>query len=195
MLACARSGRCARGASSQDRGRPIRGPARCETRRDIVSNETIVTLQGWVGGDVTLRQAGDAQVASFRVGATPRRFSRRTGEWGDGETQWYTVNAWRALGDNVAASVRRGDPVVVHGRLNVSTWVSSAGAEVTSFEVEATFVGHDLGRGTSAFTKTPRPAQGPSEQTPGQGDGPATGEATGEATEQAGAGAAATVAA
>lgn len=130
-----------------------------------MSNETTVTLQGWVGGDVALRQAGDAQVASFRVGATPRRFSRRTGEWGDGETQWYTVNAWRALGENVAASVRRGDPVVVHGRLNVSTWVSTAGVEVTSFEVEATFVGHDLARGTSAFTRTPRPqrpeGQGP----------------------------------
>lgn len=121
-----------------------------------MSNETTVTLQGWVGGDVSLRQAGEAQVASFRVAATPRRFSRKTGEWVDGATQWYTVNAWRALADNVAASVRRGDPVVVHGRLGVSTWVSSAGVEVTSVEVDATFVGHDLGRGRSVFTKTPK---------------------------------------
>lgn len=118
-------------------------------------NETIVTLQGWVGGDVNVRQAGDAQVASFRLGSTPRRYSRRTGEWVDGETQWYTVNAWRGLAENVAASVRRGDPVVVHGRMNASTWVSTTGSEVTSFEVEATFIGHDLGRGTSVFTRTP----------------------------------------
>ncbi|WP_347565480.1 single-stranded DNA-binding protein [Nocardioides sp. IC4_145] len=147
-----------------------------------MSNETTVTLQGWVGGDVTVRQAGDAQVASFRVGATPRRFSRRSGEWVDGETQWYTVNAWRALGDNVAASVRRGDPVVVHGRLNVSTWISSAGAEVTSFEVEATFVGHDLGRGRSVFTKTPRPVAEPGAA--GQGAGQVTGQGAGQVAGQ-----------
>lgn len=134
-------------------------------------NETIVTLQGWVGGDVSVRQAGDAQVASFRLGATPRRFSRRTGEWTDGETQWFTVNAWRALGENVAASVRRGDAVVVHGRLNASTWVSSAGTEVTSFEVEALLVGHDLARGTSSFSKTPSRAAAA-----GSGDAPVTGE-------------------
>ncbi|GGO70786.1 single-stranded DNA-binding protein [Nocardioides deserti] len=148
-----------------------------------MSNETTVTLQGWVGGDVTVRQAGDAQVASFRVGATPRRFSRRSGEWVDGETQWYTVNAWRSLGENVAASVRRGDPVVVHGRLNVSTWISSAGAEVTSFEVEATFVGHDLGRGRSVFTKTPRPVAEPG--VAGQGAGHAGGQVAGQVAGQA----------
>ena len=122
-------------------------------------NETVVTLQGWVGGDVSLRQAGDAQVASFRLGSTPRRFSRRSGEWVDGETQWFTVNAWRGLAENVAASVHRGDPVVVHGRMNASTWVSNAGVEVISLEVDASFVGHDLGRGTSVFTRTPRAAE------------------------------------
>ncbi|WP_435742414.1 single-stranded DNA-binding protein [Nocardioides sp. SYSU DS0663] len=121
-------------------------------------NETVVTLQGWVGGDVSLRQAGEAQVASFRLGSTPRRFSRRSGEWVDGETQWFTVNAWRGLAENVAASVHRGDPVVVHGRMNASTWVSNTGVEVISLEVDATFVGHDLARGTSVFTKTPRTA-------------------------------------
>ncbi|MDN4160438.1 single-stranded DNA-binding protein [Nocardioides abyssi] len=145
-----------------------------------MSNETTVTLQGWVGGDVTVRQAGDAQVASFRVGATPRRFSRKAGDWVDGETQWYTVNAWRALGDNVAASVRRGDPVVVHGRLNVSTWISSAGVEVTSFEVEATFVGHDLGRGRSAFTKTPRPVSASAEAHSDAPEGSPVGTSAGE---------------
>ena len=36
-------------------------------------NETTVTLQGRVGGEVTLRRAGDVPVAHFRVAATPRR--------------------------------------------------------------------------------------------------------------------------
>jgi len=121
-------------------------------------NETIVTLEGWLGSDVTLRQAGDSRVANFRLGCTPRRFNRKTGEWVNGQTQWFTVNAWRALGENCAQSLRRGDPVVVHGRLNASTYLNSANVEVTSFEVEASFVGHDLNRGVSSFAKTPKPA-------------------------------------
>jgi single-strand DNA-binding protein len=121
-------------------------------------NETMVTLQGWLGGDVQVRQAGDSVVASFRLACTPRRFRRSTQEWADGPTQWYTVNAWRALGDHCARSLRRADPVVVHGRLNAHTYVNKAGHEVTVFEVEADVVGHDLSRGVSQFTKAARPA-------------------------------------
>lgn len=119
-------------------------------------NETLITLQGWLGSDVTTRRAGESTVASFRVASTPRRYQRKTDEWVDGDTQWYTVNAWRSLADNCERSLRRGDPVVVHGRLNAQVWTNSAGIEVTSFEVDATFVGHDLTRGTSSFTRTPR---------------------------------------
>ena len=116
-------------------------------------NESMVTFQGWLGGDVRTRQAGDAVVASFRVASTPRRRNRSTGEWHDGPTQWYTVNAWRALGEHCASSLKRSDPVIVHGRLTQSTWVNQHGVEMTSLDVDASFVGHDLSRGTTAFTK------------------------------------------
>ncbi len=36
-------------------------------------NDTLITLQGWLGSDVSLRQAGGTTVASFRVACTPRR--------------------------------------------------------------------------------------------------------------------------
>ena len=39
-------------------------------------NETYVTLSGWLGGDVTLREAGGRPVASFRVASTPPRYQR-----------------------------------------------------------------------------------------------------------------------
>jgi single-strand DNA-binding protein len=122
-------------------------------------NETMVTLQGWLGGDVVVRQAGSAQVASFRVASTPRRYRKATEEWVDGETQWYTVNAWRGLADNCQRSLRRGDPVVVHGRLNAQTWTNAAGVAVTSFEVDALLVGHDLNRGASQFTRNAPPPE------------------------------------
>jgi single-strand DNA-binding protein len=116
-------------------------------------NETYVTLCGWLGGDVQLREAGGVPVASFRVASTPRRYQRKTDTWENGATQWYSVNAWRALATNCDRSLRRGDPVVVHGRLTVRAWINKAGVEVTTFEVEAAFVGHDLNRGTSEFRR------------------------------------------
>jgi single-strand DNA-binding protein len=132
-------------------------------------NETFVTLSGWLGGDVTLRDAGGVPVANFRVASTPRRYVRKTDSWEDGDTQWYSVNAWRALAENCDGSLRRGDPVVVHGKLSAHVWTNKAGLEVTTFEVEAAFVGHDLNRGTTEFSRRklsaapesqPRPVEG-----------------------------------
>lgn len=134
-------------------------------------NETFVTLTGWLGTDVERRAAGDAPVAHFRVACTPRRFQKKTGEWSDGGTQWYSVSVWRALAVNCEQSLRRGDPVVVHGRLSASTWTNTAGVAMTTYDVDASFVGHDLNRGTSTFTRN-RPE--PVEQ-PGQTEAP-TGE-------------------
>jgi single-strand DNA-binding protein len=114
-------------------------------------NETYVTLSGWLGGDVTLRDAGGVPVAAFRVASTPRRYVRKTDSWEDGDTQWYSVNAWRGLAENCDRSLRRGDPVVVHGKLSAHVWTNKAGLEVSTFEVEASFVGHDLNRGTTEF--------------------------------------------
>ncbi len=90
-------------------------------------NETLITLQGYVGGDVRIRAAGESEVATFRVGCTPRRWSRKEQTWSDAATQWYSVSCWRGLAHHVERSLRRGDPVVVHGRLSTSVWVNSDG--------------------------------------------------------------------
>ena len=71
------------------------------------------------------------------------------------------MTAWRALADNCASSLRRGDPVVVHGRLETRTYVNANNVEVLSFEIDALHVGHDLSRGTSAFTRRQRETQAP----------------------------------
>lgn len=139
-------------------------------------NDTYVTLQGWVGNDVDVRDVNGTLCASFRVGATPRYL--RNGEWTNGETQWYTVNCWRSLGRNVSTSVRKGDAVVVHGRVRVDVWERD-GHRTVSWIVDATFVGHDLNRGATTFQKTGRSTaaeqaghEGPREVHPYDATGP-----------------------
>ncbi len=117
--------------------------------------DTLVTLHGWVGGDVTFRTPNDTSVASFRVACTPRL--KRDGKWLDGETTWYSVTAWRGLAENIRDSVHRGEAVIVHGRLRTRNWSRGSGEpEQINLEVEAYLVGHDLSRGTSAFLKKQR---------------------------------------
>ena len=117
-------------------------------------NESYITLQGWVGNDCDEREVGETTCVSFRVGCTPRFM--KNGSWVDGETSWYTVNCWRALGGNVKESVRRGDAVVVHGRVRIDVWNREGQPPSVRWVVDASWVGHDLSRGTSTFLKTVR---------------------------------------
>jgi single-strand DNA-binding protein len=125
--------------------------------RRLDMSDTYVTLHGWVGSDVTYRDPQGISVANFRVASTPRL--KKEGKWVDGDTTWYSVTVWRHLAVNIRDSVRKGDAVVVHGRLRTDTWKREDGELNSTLQIEATLVGHDLTRGTSLFTRTPRPEQ------------------------------------
>ena len=119
-------------------------------------NEPFVTLQGWVGNDVVYRDTRDGGVANFRVGSTPR-IRKRNGDWVDGRTSWFSVSCWRGLAENVRGSVKKGEPVLVHGRLRTDVWKREDGDVSTTYVVDALYVGHDLSRGTATFTRSTRP--------------------------------------
>lgn len=118
-------------------------------------SETFVTLHGWVGSDVTFREPHGISVVNLRVASTPRL--KRDGKWVDGDTTWYSVTAWRQLAVNVRDSVRKGDAVIVHGRLRTDTWTREDGQTTSNLQIEAGLIGHDLSRGTTSFVRTPRP--------------------------------------
>ena len=121
-------------------------------------NEIPVTLVGNVVTDVagTTTQSG-AEVAWFRLASTPRHFDRASSRWVDGDTSYVRVSCWRLLARNVVASITKGDPVVVAGRLRVREWERD-GKRGISVEVDASAVGHDLSRGISAFSRPARSA-------------------------------------
>ena len=118
-----------------------------------MTNDTMVTVQGWIGNEPQQRQVAGTTVTNFRLGCTPRRFHRGRQEWFNGSTQWYGVSAWRVLGEHCKRSLHVGDPVIVHGRLNQRSY-DRDGVEVTVLEIDAIVVGHDLTRGISSFSKT-----------------------------------------
>jgi single-strand DNA-binding protein len=114
----------------------------------------LVTVTGVVGSDPrhTVTAAGLA-ITNFRLASTRRYFDRASGQWTDGETNWYTVASFRQLALNTATSLRKGERVVVHGRLRVRAW-ETAEKSGTAIEIEADSVGHDLAWGVSDYSKT-----------------------------------------
>lgn len=115
---------------------------------------------------------------SFRLASSQRYFDRRTSEWVAGDTNWYTVTAFRALATNAAASVHKGDRVIVAGRLKVRRW-EAGDKSGTSVDVEAESIGHDLAWGTAQYSRSQREnTQGQTEQDQQQAHSEAAGERT-----------------
>ena len=102
-------------------------------------------------------------VSTFRFASTQRRYDRAEQKWVDGDTNWYTVTAFRQLAINVVASIQKGQRVIVSGRLRVRDW-STDDKHGTNVEIDADAVGHDLSWGTTAFTRSTATAVADAEQ-------------------------------
>ncbi len=114
-------------------------------------------------------------ITSLRLASPSRRFDRATGAWTNGATNWFTVTAFRSLAANVHKSLKKGDRIVVTGRVRIRTWERD-GRGGTAVEVDAEGIGHDLAWGISNWIRVPRQANdGP---VPGGGErvDPRTGE-------------------
>lgn len=120
-----------------------------------------VHITGNVGGDVDFRST-KVSLATFRLACTPR--IRKNGDWVDGDTTWLTVTCWRNLAENVATSVKKGDAVVVVGKLRTSNFRRDDGSVLSRLTLDATSVGHDMGRGTSVFRRNERQVPDDSER-------------------------------
>ncbi len=115
----------------------------------------IITVRGYVATEVrlTLAQSG-LPITGFRMCSTERRFDREANAWVDGHTNWYSVSMFRQLATNAGASIKKGDRVIVTGRLKVQPWINADGRTGTTVEIDAESAGHDLMWGTANFRRT-----------------------------------------
>jgi single-strand DNA-binding protein len=73
------------------------------------------------------REGGGAAIASFRIAVTTRR-PTGTGSFENGETTYLTCTVFGALtAENVAESLKRGDRVVVVGRIVERSFTATRG--------------------------------------------------------------------
>jgi single stranded DNA-binding protein len=97
-----------------------------------------VTLVGFVATEPRIHQFSDGTaVANLRIGSTARQVDRQTGEWRDGETSFYSVKCWRKLAQNVATCLRKGQPIIVAGKLYTKSYEDRNGQQRSEIEVHA----------------------------------------------------------
>ncbi len=105
--------------------------------------QNTLTLIGTLATDILTSNDDGTPTARFRIVTQNRRLDRATNTWSNGTPTFMTVTCVKRLAENVAASLRRGDPIIVTGRLRVQ---ENKDKRLTRVEIEATGVGPDLNR-------------------------------------------------
>ena len=114
----------------------------------------IITLRGLVATTPRHIVTSDGlPITSFRLASTTRRFDRTENRWIDGETNWYTITAFRQLAVNAAQSISKGQRIMLTGVVRIREWESDERTG-TNVEVESESMGHDLAWGTAVFSRS-----------------------------------------
>lgn len=117
-------------------------------------NGATVTLAGYVAREPIYMKVNETiPKVIVRVAWSSRYPDRVTGEWRDGKTSFANVNCWRKMASNVVMSLRKGQPIVVSGRLQVREYDDKEGKRRTVVDIEADSIGHDLTRGVTHFQR------------------------------------------
>lgn len=98
----------------------------------------MAVLMGRLGRDPELKQAqAGGQVCSFSLATNERE--KQGDQWVD-VTEWHTVVCFGRLAELVAERCRKGEQVLVQGRMKLRKWVAKDGQEKQRTEVIATTV-------------------------------------------------------
>lgn len=68
---------------------------------------------------------------------TNDRVRNDAGQWEDKDTSWWTVKAWRKLADQCKDILKKGQEVIIVGKIYEENWTDSQGNKRSSFEVRA----------------------------------------------------------
>lgn len=116
--------------------------------------ESQTTLIGNLTRDPEVQYTASGTALTKLSIAVNRRFQRND-EWQD-ETSFFNVVCWTDLAENVAASTKKGDRVVVSGRLQQRSWETESNEKRSVVEVVADDVAASLRYATAGISRTER---------------------------------------
>ena len=129
-----------------------------------------VTLVGNITREPELRFTGGGKgVASFGL-AVNRRY-QVNGEWQE-KVSFFNIVAWDSLGENAAASLHKGNRIIVNGRLEQREYETREGEKRTVVEIVADEIGPSLRWARAEIERISRDASGSASSSSGSSGGP-----------------------
>lgn len=95
-------------------------------------------------------------VAAVSVAYNPRIRNEQTGEWSDGPAEYYEIQAWGQLAENIVAFLGRGDRVVAEGAWTEQTWTDNEDVTRTKVVMVAKDLGPSLAYRGAVVERRPR---------------------------------------
>ncbi len=110
-----------------------------------MAGEMKLTVVGNLVADPELRHVPSGlAVAEFTVAQSDRRYNAETQTWEDGDAAFLRCQVWRDYAENVAATLHKGDRVIVSGRLSQERYETKDGEKRTTWRLEVEDVGPAL---------------------------------------------------
>ncbi len=106
-----------------------------------------ITIIGNVGQDPELKYLPSGQCSLTFSVATSRKVKE---EW---QTTWHKVVVWGDMAENCAASISKGNRVIVMGRIDVREWSNKGGEKRTTTEIVADEVAASFKKATAVVTR------------------------------------------
>lgn len=116
--------------------------------------DNTVTLVGNLVEDPELRfTPTGVAMAKLRLAVNRRWMDRSTNEWQE-EAHFFTATCWRDMAENVSESLRKGNRVMVTGRLQQRQWENEQGERRSMVEVSIDEIGPSLRWATASVSRT-----------------------------------------
>lgn len=126
-----------------------------------MTQSTSLTIVGNLTNDPELRfTPSGAAVASFTVAVNERKYNRETGQFEDAGATYWKCNVWRAMAENLAESLTKGDHVIVQGSVKDHNFETKEGEKRTTKEIEVDDVGTSLRFATAKPVRVQQSANG-----------------------------------
>lgn len=116
-----------------------------------------ITLTGNLGADPELKfGASGIAILKARVVTSGRKKDEESGKWIDVDTTWWTVTAWRQLAENAAETLRKGDEVIIVGKVKQRQYDTPEGEKRSVTEVTADWIGPNLKKVSGSLNRVQR---------------------------------------
>jgi single-strand DNA-binding protein len=112
-----------------------------------------ITAVGNLVKDPEVKTFEKGSLTKLRIACTDS-YPDGNGGWKDSDTNFYDVTVWRSLGEYAASTLKKGDKVIVQGKMKYREFKRNDGSNGHAYEIDASDLGLYLSKKTANKTNS-----------------------------------------